>query len=306
MRALDRRGILDKLEKLVIFLFSSFFQGFLLNLNSRMVLSPHFTFLVGQDRTPITIHADVVKDLSAPLHAMINNGVMIESATKVAVLEDVEVEVFQKFCQFAYTGDYTVDEIDPDKEDEVEDLADSTAQDTSDTKKASTPVDESQDKTSNATSTLISRQIKTTTTRKTNTSPEFQRLRTRIRGQFQKLRRYHSPGHQINYVAKIHVDIFIFADKYLIESLRRRSLDYLHYEIENIKPCPTPKKIVRMLGYILDHTTPYETARMFEISDLIYRYASCHVRDLASEPAFQGLIQKRPHVAANLFKALTM
>lgn len=237
---------------------------------------------------------------------MINNGVMIESATKVAVLEDVEVKVFQKFCQFAYTGDYTVDEIDPDKEDEVKDSADTTAQDRSDAKNPSIFISESQAKTSNTPSTPISRQIKTTTRRNTTTSPEYLRLRTRIRGQFQKLRHSYSPGHQLNYIAKIHVDIFIFANKYLIESLRRKSLDYLHYEIENIKPCPTPKTIVSLLTYIHDCTTPFERVGMFEIRELIYRYASCHIMDVASEPSFQYLIRERPYIVHNLFKALTM
>jgi hypothetical protein len=78
-----------------------------------------FTFLVGMDQTPISIHADVVKNISAPLDTMINNGVMTESTTRVAILDDVEIEVFQKFCQFAYTEDYTLDETDPDQEDKA-------------------------------------------------------------------------------------------------------------------------------------------------------------------------------------------
>jgi hypothetical protein len=75
---------------------------------SRAISSPQFTFLVGKNRVPITIHADIVTDLSAPLAAMINNGVMTESTTRIAVLDDVEEWVFRKFCQFSYTGSYSV------------------------------------------------------------------------------------------------------------------------------------------------------------------------------------------------------
>lgn len=256
-----------------------------------MVLSPHFTSLVGKDRTPITIHADVVKDISAPLHAMINNGVMTESTTRVAVLEDVEVEVFQKFCQFAYTGNYTVDETEPKYEDETKNSANTTAEDKPSAKNPSASVDESQEKKSNFSFTTTPPPSKTTIARNANTSHEFQRLRTRLRGQFQKCRQSYSPGHQLNYIARIHVDIYMFANKYLIKSLQSKCLDYLHYEIENIKPCPTPRKIVTMLTYIHNCTTPYDPVGMSELRGLIYQYACCHIRDLANEPTFKALFR---------------
>lgn len=56
------------------------------------------------------IHAGLLKGLSGPLHAMINNGHMTESVAGVAVLEDVEPATFAAFCEFAYTGTYTTPE----------------------------------------------------------------------------------------------------------------------------------------------------------------------------------------------------
>lgn len=56
----------------------------------------------------MTIHVNVVTNLSAPLAALISNGVMKESTSKVAVLDDVEAETFKKFCSFAYTGGYLI------------------------------------------------------------------------------------------------------------------------------------------------------------------------------------------------------
>ena len=52
------------------------------------------------------IHAGVVKAVSDPLHAMINNG-MQESLTGVAILEDVEASTFAAFCEYVYPGAYT-------------------------------------------------------------------------------------------------------------------------------------------------------------------------------------------------------
>lgn len=53
------------------------------------------------------IHCSVVDGLSDPLRAMINNGQMKKSISRVAELEDVDVEIFGGFCKFAYTGCYT-------------------------------------------------------------------------------------------------------------------------------------------------------------------------------------------------------
>lgn len=94
-------------------------------LQGRAIAHVHFHCREGSN--PISIHADVVKNISAPLDAMTNNGVMTDSTTIVVVLDDVGVEVFQKFCQFAYTGDYTLDETDPDQEDKAKDSAGTTA-----------------------------------------------------------------------------------------------------------------------------------------------------------------------------------
>lgn len=37
---------------------------------------------------------------------MVNNGAMMESRSGVAVIKDVDIEVFAAFCEFAYTGEY--------------------------------------------------------------------------------------------------------------------------------------------------------------------------------------------------------
>ncbi|EED21818.1 conserved hypothetical protein [Talaromyces stipitatus ATCC 10500] len=71
-----------------------------------IIHSSHFTFLVGEDQTPLTIYTAVVQNNSDPLYALISNGHMKESNTGNAALEDVEVETFMGFCEYAYTGAY--------------------------------------------------------------------------------------------------------------------------------------------------------------------------------------------------------
>ena len=44
---------------------------------------------------------------------MLINGDMVEATEKCAVLEDVDEDVFVRFCEFAYRGDYDI--VDGDK-----------------------------------------------------------------------------------------------------------------------------------------------------------------------------------------------
>ncbi|KKA23889.1 hypothetical protein T310_2073 [Rasamsonia emersonii CBS 393.64] len=53
----------------------------------------------------------LAKELSEPLDNMMNNGHMRESRTGTAVLDDIEVDVFVAFCEFAYKGSYTTPDI---------------------------------------------------------------------------------------------------------------------------------------------------------------------------------------------------
>lgn len=73
---------------------------------SRLFRSPHFTFLVGDEKAHLTIHSAAVENLSAPMYALINNGSMKETQTKTATLEDVEANNFIGFCEVVYTGQY--------------------------------------------------------------------------------------------------------------------------------------------------------------------------------------------------------
>jgi hypothetical protein len=61
---------------------------------------------VGKDRKAVIVHSAAITDHSKVLSALVNNG-MAESQTRSATLDDVEEDDFIRFCQFAYTGDYS-------------------------------------------------------------------------------------------------------------------------------------------------------------------------------------------------------
>ena len=53
------------------------------------------------------VHAAAIAATSQQLDALINGG-MEESETRCARIEDVKVDDFIRFCEYAYRGDYTV------------------------------------------------------------------------------------------------------------------------------------------------------------------------------------------------------
>ncbi|KAF1971354.1 hypothetical protein BU23DRAFT_569869 [Bimuria novae-zelandiae CBS 107.79] len=70
------------------------------------IQSPQFTFFVGNEGKPIVVHAAAIAATSEQLDALINGG-MEESEKRCARLEDVQVDDFIWFCEYAYRGDYT-------------------------------------------------------------------------------------------------------------------------------------------------------------------------------------------------------
>ncbi|KAG2006539.1 hypothetical protein GB937_008548 [Aspergillus fischeri] len=73
-----------------------------------IVHSPPFTFLVGPNHDKLTIQSGLARHVSQPLDHLMNNGLTRESKHHIAVLEDEDVETFVAFCEYAYTGDYSV------------------------------------------------------------------------------------------------------------------------------------------------------------------------------------------------------
>ncbi|TGO52729.1 hypothetical protein BCON_0136g00250 [Botryotinia convoluta] len=75
-------------------------------LNSRL-----FKFIVGEKvdghAKEFFVHEEAIVQLSKPLEALMRGG-MTESQAGCTVWDDVSKETFERFVQFAYTGDYTV------------------------------------------------------------------------------------------------------------------------------------------------------------------------------------------------------
>ncbi|KAK7917258.1 hypothetical protein PG985_010866, partial [Apiospora marii] len=75
----------------------------------RIAASGPFRFLVGSEKKEYMMHEHLVERISRPLRALLNSG-MENSVRRVAEWPDVEEATFVCFFQFAYTGDFDVEE----------------------------------------------------------------------------------------------------------------------------------------------------------------------------------------------------
>lgn len=77
----------------------------------RLINSRLFTFAIGEtidgSPTEFQVHEQVIARLSEPLHAL-TKGELSEAQAARTTWKDVSKETFERFVQFAYTGDYSI------------------------------------------------------------------------------------------------------------------------------------------------------------------------------------------------------
>ena len=71
-----------------------------------MFSSKLFVFVIGENQSEFLVHAGIIAKQSKALDALIN-GPMAEASRGKAILDDVQADTFERFCQFAYAGNYT-------------------------------------------------------------------------------------------------------------------------------------------------------------------------------------------------------
>jgi hypothetical protein len=73
----------------------------------RFILSPPFTFLVGEEKESVVVSSAAMAALSRPFDRLIN-GSMKEAQERQAELPDVNKDDFIRLCEYAYYHDYTL------------------------------------------------------------------------------------------------------------------------------------------------------------------------------------------------------
>ncbi|KAF2110045.1 hypothetical protein BDV96DRAFT_604128 [Lophiotrema nucula] len=79
-----------------------------------MIRSGQFTFLVGEEKKWVVVHAGAIAANTEPLNKLVNGcagGRTSESETRTAEFKDIKYEDFVRICEYAYYGDYSVSSL---------------------------------------------------------------------------------------------------------------------------------------------------------------------------------------------------
>jgi hypothetical protein len=211
-----------------------------------MLLSPQFTFLLGEDRTPVTVHASVMASLSGPFDRLIN-GPMKEAQEKCAELPHVEKEIFLRLIEFAYRGDYTVRPC-PDDPKVEEDLKELELDVKIEAAEATKDIVEND---------LRERRIPDFGMRwKSKEYPPFQgtyRQETLVSSFPDRSLGPRNYSHEAYFL--LHAKVYCLADYYIVPVLKQLALHKLHYGLREctsrVDPCKTlPDDVVALLNYV--------------------------------------------------------
>lgn len=69
--------------------------------SSSVLRAEQFTFLIGADKTPITVHSGAIAGLSEPLNCVVN-GAFQEACNNVARFPEITVDDFERICAILY------------------------------------------------------------------------------------------------------------------------------------------------------------------------------------------------------------
>lgn len=263
---------------------------------SSMILSPPFSFLVGPDKTCVTVHTTLFRNLSEPLHAMMNNGCMTESNSRTAVLEDVDVETFAACCEHAYMGIYNIPV-------EKTDVPSNVAVDGFE----SPTITRSDKKRGRKNREVVVAEMCPEDPVALLEQPRFEQLWNGFKNL--SLVRPEAPSEQTSFQGSFHLifhaKIYVFATKYLIDSLRQECLHHLHHELCQFPLSqPTIGCILDLLEFAYTKTGRQEPGGPGKLRRLVTHYAACKAGTLARDGRLLTLLDQNAEIGSDLVHRL--
>lgn len=294
--------------------------------------SPPFKVLLGPDRICLTVPQCLAKGLSDPLYVLMNNSTMKESQDGLAILDDVEPDTFVGFCEFAYTGDYpsrmkeqqpgirgndTVAANEEELRDETAVPWDRWATQTVLTNAGDVfhgfaePVAAlkvlSNRKPANPKrkEDFISRPMTGLNRKADQLWSEFQNLTYGDLPSCLTAQRLPNNDHtsSLNSAPSLlyHAKLYVFAEKYLIGSLRTHCLRKLHHELHDFPlTVQTSDDILEVLEFIYTHTER-KGSNDDQLRTLIVHYAACKAEILKQNTGLRRLLDEYGEMAVDLF-----
>ncbi|KAL2069047.1 hypothetical protein VTL71DRAFT_15385 [Oculimacula yallundae] len=292
-------------------------------LDADVFRSKQFVFLIGEAQAEFAVHAAIVAKQSKALDALIN-GSMKEAFAGKAVFEDVEEDTFVRFCQFAYTGDYTTPDFRSVPAGELLDVATPALPNDADhgelmpaepawDEAVPAPTPEPAPEDDFGWGTPVQKPKKAKKLSKSS------RLRQSLHNQLYDtetprtlsaarciVRQNSSPSEDYSPVFLSHAQLYVFAEKWGIESLKTLALSKLHGTLTTFTLYAARRPdIVELLRYAFSNThTPDRVDGVDEMRSLVMLYTACEVESLVHCPEFLSLIGEGGQLAQDLVQVL--
>lgn len=233
-----------------------------------------FTFLVGEEKQPFTVHSAVLAQSSKVIDVLLN-GKMKEAVEGVVEWPDMDVQTFLRLTQWAYTGTYDVPEpniIPPDSN-----IA---------TEGDSKPADESA-LTGLDRGTAVVQQFKSDNK---YPSPRLD-LHVRININSQE---------DFTDIFFCHARLYVTADKYKIVQLKQLALYWLYTTLRVFRLYRSKlSSIIDLVLYVCENTGADD-----ELCNMLALYVACIAEDLAQadDEGLKTLIETEPSFAYEWMK----
>lgn len=287
----------------------------LMVMDSRFHSEP-FRFIV--DGKPVYMHRDTITNVSKPLDRLVN-GAMREAQIGEAELKDVNGETFSRFCQWAYSGHYPAAEssIRPEKEVEVKEMVERKAEVIGKFGLIENFLESSTDRfivppkpINHSPSRKRTRRSDVTVpsdlsydspsdshrapTQKQCLEKEFRRL-WYLRSSDKRIKEPPgnlTPSEDFTPVFLSHAQVYVFAERYDVRSLKRVACYYLHETLKKFEVFPEcVGDIVALIRFVYENTLQPDN-KPEHLRKMLMLFVGCEMESLVEVNEFQDLLNE--------------
>lgn len=102
-----------------------------------------------------------------------------------------------------------------------------------------------------------------------------------------------------------HAKIYVFADRYLIDSLRDQCLKSLHRDLCNFSiNLQDIEEILELLEYTYEQTGRQSSSEIHSLRSVVIHYTACEIRTLIEETRFRSLLDSCGEMGSELVAQL--
>jgi hypothetical protein len=251
----------------------------------------------------VHVHGGVIAALSPPLERLIN-GPMVEGQTRKVIFPQLQLEDFERICEFAYRGDYSVPKPTTFDEDAVNPRMASVVN--------ACPIVTVYDdlEPSDYESDRYSERESNVGAKKGNLPEHFRRARYPLVGwtrkQFARVADIEPNSHWTQNYAPVflgHARLYVFAHMYMIAELRNLVLHKLHRTLKRFTLyCSGCSSIVELARYVYDDDLlpGRQNGQIDKLRELVVEFVALNVEHFSEEEVHRDLLNQDGEYAADL------